>query len=220
MYSIPRKILKIEQHMCKCKPSVSVTGQRGCRASFRSRGGCRQTPEVQRRPTEGCRLVLVSPVRLNHLPFTRHTCVRVCSGAECWAPRPRRVLTGKPASCLCTGPPGWVCAPRTEPCPRGQGEEPPRGPRASCITPSWELLCRIFFFFLILFIYDSHTQRERERQRHRQREKQAPCTGSPTWDSIPGLQNRALGQRQALNCCATQGSQSQYIFSYNPVPTS
>ena len=61
------------------------------------------------------------------------------------------------------------------------------------------------FFFII---YDSHTQRERERerQRHRQREKQAPCTGSPTWDSIPGLQDRALGQRQAPNHCATQGS--------------
>ena len=28
------------------------------------------------------------------------------------------------------------------------------------------------------------TQRQRERQRHRQREKRAPCTGSPTWDSI------------------------------------
>ncbi|CAD7684720.1 unnamed protein product [Nyctereutes procyonoides] len=51
-----------------------------------------------------------------------------------------------------------------------------------------------------------HSQRERERQRHRQREKQAPCTGSPTWDSIPGLQDRALGQRQAPNRCATQGS--------------
>ena len=47
---------------------------------------------------------------------------------------------------------------------------------------------------------------QRERQRHRQREKQAPCTGSPTWDSIPDLQDRALGQRQALNRCATQGS--------------
>ena len=49
-------------------------------------------------------------------------------------------------------------------------------------------------------------EREREKQRHRQREKQAPCTGSPTWDLIPGLQDRALGQRQALNRCATQGS--------------
>ena len=50
------------------------------------------------------------------------------------------------------------------------------------------------------------TEREREGQRHRQREKQAPCTGSPTWDSIPGLQDRALGQRQVLNRCAPQGS--------------
>ena len=38
-------------------------------------------------------------------------------------------------------------------------------------------------------------EREREKQRHRQREKQAPCTGSPTWDSIPGLQDRK-GSRQ------------------------
>ena len=51
---------------------------------------------------------------------------------------------------------------------------------------------------------------QRERQRHRQREKQAPCTGSPTWDSIPGLRDRALGQRQALNRCATQGSHKCY----------
>ena len=53
---------------------------------------------------------------------------------------------------------------------------------------------------------------ERERQRHRQREKQTPCTGSPTWDSIPGLQDRALGQGQALNRCASQGSQKINIF--------
>ena len=53
---------------------------------------------------------------------------------------------------------------------------------------------------------------ERERQRHRQREKQAPCTGSPTWDSIPGLQDHALGQRQALNRCATQGSRYRGFF--------
>ena len=59
----------------------------------------------------------------------------------------------------------------------------------------------VFNFFFMIVI-----QRERERQRHRQREKQAPCTGSPTWDSIPGLQDRALGQRQVPNHCATQGS--------------
>ena len=60
----------------------------------------------------------------------------------------------------------------------------------------------------------THTQRERERerQRHRQREKQAPCTGSPTWDSIPGLQDRALGQRQAPNRCATQGSPPDVFY--------
>ena len=49
-------------------------------------------------------------------------------------------------------------------------------------------------------------EREREAERHRQREKRAPCTGSRTWDSIPGLQDHVLGQRQALNLCATQGS--------------
>ena len=57
------------------------------------------------------------------------------------------------------------------------------------------------------------THRERERQRHRQREKQAPCTGSPTWDSIPGLQDRALGQRQVPNRCTTQGSQELVIYT-------
>ena len=52
---------------------------------------------------------------------------------------------------------------------------------------------------------------ERDWQRHRQREEQAPCTGSSTWDSIPGLQDRALVQRQAPNRCATQGSQELLI---------
>ena len=56
-------------------------------------------------------------------------------------------------------------------------------------------------------------ERERERQRHRQREKQAPCTGSLMWDSIPGLQDRAPGQRQALNRCATQGSPILVFFT-------
>ena len=75
------------------------------------------------------------------------------------------------------------------------------------ITTNTKEIQTIFFFnFFFLFIYYSH--REREKQRHRQREKQAPCTGSPTWDSIPGLQDHARGQRQALNRCATQGSLS------------
>ena len=61
-------------------------------------------------------------------------------------------------------------------------------------------------FFFNFYLFMIVTQRERGGQRHRQREKQAPCTKSPMWDSILGLQDRALGQRQALNCCATQGS--------------
>ena len=56
------------------------------------------------------------------------------------------------------------------------------------------------------------TERERERQRHRQREKQAPCPRSLMWDSIPGLQDRTLGQRQAPNHCATQGSPKLILF--------
>ena len=40
------------------------------------------------------------------------------------------------------------------------------------------------------------------------------CTGSLTWDSIPGLQDRTLGQRQALNHCATQGSPELGVFMF------
>ena len=51
------------------------------------------------------------------------------------------------------------------------------------------------------------TERERERGAETQAEgEEAPRTGSPMWDLIPGLQDRALGQRQAPNRCATQGS--------------
>ena len=52
------------------------------------------------------------------------------------------------------------------------------------------------------------TERERGRDTGGGRSRlHAP--GSPTW--IPGLQDRALGQRQALNHCAAQGS-LDYIF--------
>ena len=60
-------------------------------------------------------------------------------------------------------------------------------------------LKQVITFFLNFYLFMIVTQRERGRQRHRQREKQAPCTGSLTWDLMPGLQDRALGQRQALN---------------------
>ena len=61
------------------------------------------------------------------------------------------------------------------------------------------------------------TDTERERERHRQREKQAPCTGSPMWDSIPGLQDHALGQRQAPDRCATQGSRDFDMNCVKPI---
>ena len=57
----------------------------------------------------------------------------------------------------------------------------------------------------------THTQREREREREREAETQAEVeAGSmhrePDVGFDPGLQDRTLGQRQALNRCATQGS--------------
>ena len=81
--------------------------------------------------------------------------------------------------------------------------------------PSWSGLgpLHFHFFFFKDFIYLFMRDTQRERQRHRQREKQAPCTRSPTWDLIPGLQDRALGQRQAPNRCATQGSRLSSLVS-------
>ena len=69
-----------------------------------------------------------------------------------------------------------------------------------------------FFFkdFIYLFIHDSHTERERGRDTGRGRSRLH--AGSLTWDSIPGLQDRALGQRQAPNRCATQGSLYSHLF--------
>ena len=40
---------------------------------------------------------------------------------------------------------------------------------------------------------------QRERGRDTGRERNRLHAGSPMWDSIPGLQNHTLGQRQALN---------------------
>ena len=91
---------------------------------------------------------------------------------------------------------------------RRQTTAPPRDPGRNALEDSF----KSFFFNFYLFMIVTQRERERERQRHRQREKQAPCTGSPTWDSIPGLQDRALGQRQAPNRCATQGSRQPRIL--------
>ena len=60
----------------------------------------------------------------------------------------------------------------------------------------------LFFFFKILFIYSWEARRKG--QRHR-RGRSRLHAGSPMWDSILGLQDDALGQRQALNRWATPG---------------
>ena len=73
---------------------------------------------------------------------------------------------------------------------------------------------KLFFsFFFLIYLFMIVTQRERERQRHGQRERQAPCTGSPMWDSIPGPQDDVLSHRQTLNHWATQASPSTDLIN-------
>ena len=56
-------------------------------------------------------------------------------------------------------------------------------------------------------------QREREREAETQAEGEAGSMHrEPMWDSVPGLQDRALGQRQAPNRGATQGSSTLVSF--------
>ena len=62
----------------------------------------------------------------------------------------------------------------------------------------------LFVCFKILFIYSWETQRKRGRDTGRGRSRLH--AGSPMCDSIPGLQDHTLGQRQAPNCWVTQGS--------------
>ena len=67
------------------------------------------------------------------------------------------------------------------------------------LTSIYESLIKPFFLkkdFIYLFMSD--TERERERQRNRQREEQAPCR-EPDVGLDPGIQDHALGRRQALN---------------------
>ena len=67
--------------------------------------------------------------------------------------------------------------------------------------------CWMIFFFkrFYLFVHEKHREREKERSRDTSRGRSRLHAGSPMRDSIPGLQDHALGQRQALNRC-TQGS--------------
>ena len=60
------------------------------------------------------------------------------------------------------------------------------------------------------------TEKEIERGRDIGRGRSRLHAGSPMWDLIPGLQDRALGQRQAPNCCATQGSLFLFLINLKP----
>ena len=59
------------------------------------------------------------------------------------------------------------------------------------------LLFYFILYFIYLFMRNTHTQRERERERERGRGtgrgRSRLHTGSPMRDSIPGLQDHALG---------------------------
>ena len=63
------------------------------------------------------------------------------------------------------------------------------------------------FFLIYLFMRDTHRERGRDTSRGRSR----PHARSPMRDSIPGLQDQAPGQRQALNRWAIQGSPGVFL---------
>ena len=70
-------------------------------------------------------------------------------------------------------------------------------------------LCGVFCFvlFFIFFFFLIHDRHRKKREAETQAEGEAgSMPRSLTRDSIPGLPDHALGQRQALNHCATQGS--------------
>ena len=68
------------------------------------------------------------------------------------------------------------------------------------------------YLFIYLFIFNK-INRERERDKGRGRSRLH--AGSPMWDSIPGLQDHALGQRQMLNRWVTQVSPAKRFKGIN-----
>ena len=79
----------------------------------------------------------------------------------------------------------------------GSGQERCR----NYLRPWYDLQCPFHFFLrFYLFIQERHREGGRDIGRGISR---LP-TGSLMWDSIPGLQDHDLNQRQMLNCWATQ----------------
>ena len=78
------------------------------------------------------------------------------------------------------------------------GTEPNMGPNVMTVRSRPEPKPRVghlFFLKIYLFIYD----RERSLPLYLGGERSRLHAGSPMWDSILGLQDHTLGQRQALN---------------------
>lgn len=72
----------------------------------------------------------------------------------------------------------------------------PSFPSGGFLLLAWKAIFQLvfisFFFFLrfYLFIHERHREK---REAETQAEGEAGSTGSPMWDSIPGLQDHALG---------------------------
>ena len=75
-----------------------------------------------------------------------------------------------------------------------------------CIYSEHFMYFYVILFFLIFYLFMIDRERERERGRDTGRGRSRLHAGSPTWDSIPSLQDHTLGRRQAPTHCATQGS--------------
>ena len=59
---------------------------------------------------------------------------------------------------------------------------------------NFQVIKKFFKDFIYLFMRDRETERGTDVGRGRSRLH----AGSPTWDSVPGLQDQALGRRQVL----------------------
>ena len=68
-----------------------------------------------------------------------------------------------------------------------------------------------FHRFLKIYLIMRDTERERGRDRGRSRLH----AGNPTQDTILGLRDHALGQRQTPNHCATQAPLHRFLKSYS-----
>ena len=99
-------------------------------------------------------------------------------------------------------------------------------PRTLSLNPSfhkpWHFFFKILFIYLFIYLREHVCTRERERERastskeegKREREKQTPhWAGSPMWDSIPGLWDHDLCQRQTPNRLSQPGAPSPDIFA-------